>query len=115
MILIVDDDVSFTYAVWRYLESKGYRVHTANGSTEAAKAMETNRFDVIVTDIKFGRKEPDGLELARAIRRDHPSLPVICVTAYPELVKARLSDMPVFYKPVELAALRQAIDERLAA
>ena len=116
-ILVVDDDATFAYTAWRFFEANGYRVISANGSTQALQALESSRFDVVLTDIKFGRDEPDGLALAAMIAKRHPKLAVICVTAYPELVQANppARGVEVFYKPVELAALRQAVDERLAA
>jgi DNA-binding NtrC family response regulator len=116
-ILIVDDDAAFAYTIWRFFEAKGFRVISANGSTQALQALQDNRFDIVVTDIKFGRDEPDGLELAAMIKTAHPSLPVICVTAYPEIVQTRrpAPGITIFYKPVELSVLRQAVEERLAA
>ena len=116
-ILVVDDDAAFAYAIWRFFQAKGYRVISANGSTQALQAMHDNRFDIVVTDIKFGRDEPDGLELAAMIKKGNPSLPVICVTAYPEIVQTRrpAPGVTVFYKPIELSVLRQAVEERLAA
>ena len=114
-ILFVDDDVAFSYAVYRFLESKGYQVKTATGPKEAFDLLKRDTFDIVVTDIKFGRDEPDGLELTAFIKQKRPTFPVICVTAYPELVNvAPALDVIVLYKPLELSALQNAI-EALAA
>jgi len=114
-ILIVDDDVAFTYAAYRFFERRGYHVRTANGSKEAFEMLKRNAFDIVVTDIKLGHDEPDGLELTAFIKQKRPTFPVICVTAYPELVNvAPALDVIVLYKPLELSALQNAI-EALAA
>jgi CheY-like chemotaxis protein len=116
-ILVVDDDQTFAYALWRFFEANGYRVVTANGATDALQAMKDNRFDIVVTDIKLDDTGPDGLQLAAKINADAPALPVICVTAYPELVKATPPPpgTKVFSKPVALPTLRQAIRVTLAS
>jgi CheY-like chemotaxis protein len=115
-MLVVDDDLTFAYALRRFFEANGYRVVTANGTVNALQAMKDNRFDIVVTDIRFQGGEPDGLQLAAKINDEAPTLPVICVTAYPELVNG--SPVPrgtkVFSKPVELPVLRQAIQFTLA-
>src|SRR5689334_9776670 len=54
-ILVVDDDVAFTYAAYRFFERRGYHVKTANGSKEAFEMLKRNAFDIVVTDIKLGR------------------------------------------------------------
>ena len=115
-MLVVDDDLTFAYALRRFFEANGYRVVTANGSVNALQAMKDNRFDIVVTDIRFQGAEPDGLQLAAKINAEAPTLPVICVTAYPELVKGSPvpSGTKVFSKPVELPVLRQAIQFTLA-
>ena len=116
-ILVVDDDGAFAYAAERYLRANGYRVVTALSSRAAFKAMGDSRFDVIVTDVKLGPDEPDGLALASQINERHPGLPIICVTGYPELVRALPAPplVHLFPKPVDLAALRQAVEKQLAA
>ena len=54
--------------------------------------------------------EPHGLSMARTIRNKTPKIPVILVTAYPELLEGE-TGLPglVFHKPVELATLHSAV------
>ena len=114
-ILFVDDDVAFSYAVYRFLESKGYQVKTANGSKEAFELLKRDTFDIVVTDIRFGRDEPDGLELTALLKQKRPTFPVICITAYPDLLKSLPArDVIVLHKPIELSELRDAIDAMAA-
>jgi CheY-like chemotaxis protein len=60
----------------------------------------------------------DGVELARQLRKEHPGIHLILMTAYP----LRLRDQPslalefdqVLTKPLGLAELRRAVDSTLA-
>jgi DNA-binding NtrC family response regulator len=116
MLLVVDDDAGFAYAVWRHFEAANYRVVTANGSTEALRELAKSTFDAVVCDIRFGRNEPNGLQLTEKIKSSHPELPLILVTAYPELVSGSNvpRDVKVLHKPVELALLKRAVDRLVA-
>jgi CRP-like cAMP-binding protein/CheY-like chemotaxis protein len=115
-ILVIDDDAVFGYAARRYFENSGYRVILAESSTQAIELVRSTRFDVVITDIRLGRGEPDGLELAALIKNKMPKVPVLFVTAYPELLGGRpLPGDQVFLKPVEVSQLGRAVKARLAA
>jgi len=110
VILIVEDDAAFAYAVKRHLETHDYRVIAVGSSMEALKEFERQPIDLVITDIRLLKGEPHGLSLARTIRNAKPRIPVILITAYPELLEneAALPGL-VFNKPVELATLRNAV------
>ena len=109
-ILIVEDDAAFAYAAQRHLESCNYRVISAVSSLEALEKFDEQPVDLIITDIRLLQGEPHGLSLARIIRQRKPKIPVILITAYPELLEGE-STLPglVFHKPIELATLRNAV------
>ena len=109
-ILIVEDDAAFAYAVKRHLEMHHYRVIAVGSSMEALKQFEQQHVDLVITDIRLLKGEPHGLSLARTIRNAKPRIPVILVTAYPELLAGETS-LPglVFNTPVELTTLRNAV------
>lgn len=109
-ILIVEDDAAFAYAVQRHLEMHNYRVIAVGSSMEALKQFEQHDVDLVITDIRLLKGEPHGLSLARTIRNAKPRVPVILVTAYPELLAGETA-LPglVFNKPVELVTLRNAV------
>jgi DNA-binding NtrC family response regulator len=115
-LLVVDDDAGFAYAVWRHFEAANYQVITANGSTEALRELTKRTFDAVVCDIRFGRNEPNGLQLTETIKNAYPELPVILVTAYAELVSGSNvpRDVKVLHKPVELALPKRAVDRLVA-
>ena len=109
-ILIVEDDAAFAYALQRHLESNNYRVVAAASSTEALKKFDSERIDLVITDIRLLQGEPHGLSLARSIRKRQPEIPLILVTAYPELLAGEAPPGLLFHKPVELATLRGAVE-----
>ena len=109
-VLFVEDDPVFSYAVKRHLERSDFRVICVQSSMDALKQFDKEHIDVLITDIRLLEGEPRGLALARTLRQKRPKLPVILVTAYPELLEGE-SPLPglVLCKPFELATLRDAI------
>jgi len=79
-ILIVDDEEGMRRLLGRILTKEGYDTTTAANGAEALRLVASERFDLVVTDIKM--PEMDGLQLLQEIREFEPSLPVIVITAY---------------------------------
>jgi CheY-like chemotaxis protein len=96
------------------LEQYGARVREASGTREAIAFLETERFDVLVSDL--GMPQEDGLALIRRVRgssSEFATIPAIALTAY-----ARATDGQRAYesgydhhvaKPVELARIIAAV------
>ncbi len=88
-VLLVDDDPDLLKLISLRLTSAGYRVRTADSGETALAAMAVARPGVVVTDLKM--PGIDGLQLFEAIHRQHPSLPVVILTAHgtiPDAVSA---------------------------
>ncbi|BBH67821.1 DNA-binding response regulator [Actinoplanes sp. OR16] len=81
-VLVVDDDPTVSDVVRRYLEQDGCRVRLATDGLSALAAADTERPDLVVLDLMLGGI--DGLEVCRRLRRDHPGLPVVMLTALGE-------------------------------
>ena len=77
-ILVVDDDRDITDTIRAYLEQAGYGVSAVHDGTAALVSFRRDRPDLVVLDL--GLPEVDGLDVARAIRRDS-DVPIIMVTA----------------------------------
>ena len=81
----------------------------------ATLSREAERLDVVFSDLIMPG-EQDGLDLARAIRRQWPQLPVILATGFNE---AATSDggceFPLLAKPYEAQAIRRAVQDALHA
>jgi CheY-like chemotaxis protein len=114
-VLLVDDDAAFANAAARDLESVGMRTVVALGSIAALDVFESNLVDVVITDIKRTVGQPHGLALARMIRDKSPRVPVILMTAYPDLVDGEVPRPgALLCEPFELAELCREIRARLA-
>ncbi len=78
-ILVVDDDVTLTEVVTGYLARTGHDVSSAADGAAALRAIDANPPDLIVLDLML--PEVDGLQVCRQVRRDHPDILVIMLTA----------------------------------
>ena len=107
-VLVVDDEQKMGVILKGALEDDGHTVTAYEKSTDAQKAFETERFDLMITDLKMA--PPDGLELLRRAGESRPRMAVILMTAYAtaqtavEAMKAGAYDYII--KPFELDELR---------
>jgi len=74
-ILLVDDEPTVTYALGEVLDR--HQVVVASSGEQALGLLDG--VDVVVTDLSMPGM--DGLELLRRIRAEHPSVPVVLLTA----------------------------------
>jgi len=79
-ILVVDDDPVVGKSIGRVLSSKGYAVISARNGEEALAKLETEKYDLVFTDIKMPGM--NGLEVAERVKASQPWLPVVIVTGY---------------------------------
>ena len=77
-ILLVDDDQDITDTLRAYLEQAGYSVEMAHDGASAIAAFRIGEPELVVLDL--GLPEIDGLDVARAIRRQSDT-PIIMLTA----------------------------------
>ena len=88
-ILVVDDDPDLLKLLSMRLSNAGYRVTAAESAEEALVKIAMERPQLVLSDVQLPGK--DGLALFDAIRVQHPSLPVILLTAHgtiPDAVEA---------------------------
>ena len=78
-VLVVDDEPAVRDSLARTLRFEGYDVVVANDGIAALDAVRTDNPDVVVLDVMMPRM--DGLEACRLLRSDHPTLPVLMLTA----------------------------------
>lgn len=79
-ILLVDDDPDLLRLLSLRLGAAGYTVVVADSGEEALARLPSVRPQLVITDLRMGGM--DGLALFDAIHRQHPSLPVILLTAH---------------------------------
>lgn len=78
-ILIAEDDKDLNRFVTTLLNNSGYETASAYNGEEALLRLESQKFDMLLTDIMMPKM--DGFELAEAIRRTDKELPIIFMTA----------------------------------
>jgi CheY-like chemotaxis protein len=80
-VLVVDDSAFDRRLAGGLLKKRpGLDVTFAVDGAEALAAVSAHVPDIVVTDLQMPGM--DGLELVEAMRRDHPSVPVILMTAH---------------------------------
>ncbi|HUQ93663.1 MAG TPA: CHASE3 domain-containing protein, partial [Bryobacteraceae bacterium] len=80
-VLLVDDEATLRIAIGQYLRSLGYEVTEARSGMEAlAQLSAAHKFDVLVTDVMMPGMT--GTELASAIYKQIPGLPVLFMSGY---------------------------------
>ena len=79
-ILIADDDPTILSLLNKILLSKGYEVQLAENGSVAEKYLKSDKYDLLISDIKM---EPvDGMQLLKRTRQMRPHIGVIMLTAY---------------------------------
>lgn len=112
-ILVVDDDQIARSIYVFALTSQGHFVMCAEDGQEALEKLGAEEFDVLITDLVMPRV--DGIELARAVRRDARlvDMPVVLITSRDDR-ETRLRALEVadaiMTKPVDLMELYLCLD-----
>ncbi|MCB1914776.1 MAG: sigma 54-interacting transcriptional regulator [Rhodocyclaceae bacterium] len=115
-VLVVDDDPDLLRLLTMRLAASGYEVSTAASAAAAEAQLASQRPDVVVSDVRL--PDRDGLSLFADIRRQHPSLPVILLTAHgtiPDAVEAIGKGVFAYLtKPFDSQLLREKIEHALS-
>jgi two-component system, NtrC family, response regulator HydG len=85
-ILIVDDEPDMVDNCARILRRAGHRCLTAVDPQRALALLESERPDVVLTDLKM--PEIDGLTVLRRARELDPTTPVVVITAFATIESA---------------------------
>jgi two-component system, NtrC family, response regulator AlgB len=80
-LLIVDDGRNIRRHLATFFESRGLEVRTAESGKDAlSQLLAEGDFDLVLADYRMA--EMNGLELLREIKRRHPDVTIILMTAY---------------------------------
>lgn len=105
-ILLAEDEQAMREYLARALEKSGYEVVAVDRGTEAAPLLETDDFDLLLTDIVM--PEMDGIELARHCSKVSPRTQVMFITGFSGVTLRAGQSMPnakVLSKPFHLKDL----------
>ena len=112
-VMVVDDDPLLVSSTAAMLEDLGHLVTEAPSGARALDILRLGaKVDVVVTD--HAMPGMTGSELARQIRQQWPSLPIILATGYAELPNGEDPGLPRLSKPYLQAELAAQIAKALA-
>jgi two-component system cell cycle response regulator CpdR len=105
-ILLAEDDESMRLYLGRALERSGYSVVAVDNGLAALPLLESEPFDLLLTDIVM--PEMDGIELAQKAAEISPDIRVMFITGFAAVaLKAgrKTPDAKVLSKPFHLRDL----------
>ena len=110
-ILLAEDDNVMREYLTRALERSGYAVSAVDRGTAAIPLLETEQFDLLLTDIVM--PEMDGIELAQRAGDLAPDMRVMFITGFAAVTLKAGKAMPqarVLSKPFHLRDLVLEVD-----
>ncbi len=114
-ILVVDDDASQRSLLESFLTHEGFPVITASSGPEALALLETEPVGMMISDVRMPGMS--GLVTLRKAREIHATLPVVLVTAFPDVRDAvgAMQDGAINYleKPIDLYELHALVQKVL--
>lgn len=114
-ILLVDDEPETCKVMRLILEQHGYAVTAVCEVATCLELFESREFDLVISDVRM--PEMSGVELAARIKSRAPGMPVILITAFPDLDTARegirIGVDDYLLKPMNLAEIARRVSEVL--
>ncbi len=116
-ILLAEDEEAMRTYLTRALINAGYDVSAVDRGTEALPLLESEHFDLLLSDIVM--PEMDGIELAQRCSEISPATKVMFITGFAAVALNSDSEAPknakVLSKPVHLRELVSEVNKMLAA
>ncbi len=103
-IFVVEDRDSLRKFLCKALEREGYSLISAASGKQAIGMIETETYDLLLTDLKL--PGATGIEILAASREKHPRIPVVVLTAFGSVQTAveamKLGASDFLEKPLEI-------------
>src|SRR6478609_5807193 len=118
-ILCIDDEQTALQLRQTVLESVGYKVLTAKSGALGIQIFKSAPVQAVVLD--YWMADMNGMQVAREIRKLNPSIPIIILSAYGELLDESLGIADLWIRKGEedpqflLACLEELLKNRPAA
>jgi len=115
-VMIVDDEEMYAKALGELVGESGHKVSIAVEPSEALAGVLRHEYDLVLADLAMPGMS--GLELAQAIRKSKPNLPIILLTGWADFLDEKDAEQSgvnvVLAKPVTMDDLNTAIAECLS-
>jgi len=79
-LLVVDNEAAHARAMTESLEKVGYQCEVATSGPEAAKLIERETYDIVITDMVMN--DVDGMQILKLVRERLPDCQVVMVTGH---------------------------------
>ncbi|HZE35716.1 MAG TPA: response regulator [Candidatus Eisenbacteria bacterium] len=118
-ILLVDDDPMITELVVDMLGMEGYDVDTATNGIEALRKLETQRYDLIITDLHMPKLDGSGFYRELSQRKVHSLKRIIFLTGTTGVSEehrlVQESGVPILLKPFNVVELIELVRRLLSS
>lgn len=115
LLLVIDDEPNIAFTIGETLASDELRVISAPTARQGFEAVRRRRPDVVLLDVRL--PDMSGLDAFQQIHALDPRIPIIIMTAFATTDNAieamRRGAFDYFIKPVDLAALRAAVNRAI--
>ncbi|MCB8823277.1 ATP-binding protein [Microvirga rosea] len=113
-ILLVEDNVDIADVTRANLEELGYRVTHAGNAERALDLLGTGEaFDLVFSDIVMPG-DLNGVNLARSVREQYRSLPILLTTGYSNVAQTALDEgFTILRKPYDSEDLARSIGQMI--
>jgi len=98
-VLCIDDEQTALQLRQTVLESAGYRVLTAKSGSQGIQSFKSEAVHAVVLD--YWMADMNGMQVAREIRKLNPSMPIIILSAYGELLDESLGIADIWIRKGE--------------
>lgn len=115
-VLIAEDDEVSCQLFAEVLETEGYQVDRVASGEEALARLHDATYDLLVIDVRM--PGISGLNVTRVVHKEHPSLPIVVMTAFGSIETAieaiREGAFDFISKPMNLEELKKTVARALA-
>ena len=114
-ILVIDDEEDMREFVAMCLEDFGYNVTKASDGADGIIQLNSNKFDLIISDIEMPKIT--GLDLLKLIKKENNSVSVIMLTGVKKVTTAievlKLGAEDYLIKPIKVEELKLSVEKSI--
>ncbi|WBX77231.1 sigma-54 dependent transcriptional regulator [Tenacibaculum ovolyticum] len=85
-ILLVEDDVTFSDILKRFLERHNYIIDVSYTISSASSLLKKENYNLVFTDLRL--PDGDGITFLKQIKKNNNDIPVVLMTSYAEISTA---------------------------
>ena len=85
-ILIVEDDITFSFMLQTWLSKKGFQVRAFSSVVDAKRDMADHAYQLVLSDLRL--PDQDGIDLLKWVKEERPDTALIMMTSYADIQTA---------------------------